>query len=251
MMMGRLGRVAVLALVVAVGGSAVTSAQLRPAANRADVIEVGEPIIISRDVLKLEMQRNIELREYVELYGWPEYAEVQEVQVQEPFAPYEVRLYYLRRDQYLAFGRVHVAPSVYDYGVVKYEGAISEADLNRLLTAQPTAAQAAEAPSEPPSQPPPPAKMDEQPEQKKAEAVEPEVEPMVMASAEVEPVPVPPAPSGDLEATIQRLEAAADRAAAAADDAERASTAAKNSAERATTTLDRVIEAQQAAAEHP
>ena len=146
MMMGRLGRVAVLALVVAVGGSAMAGAQLRPAANRADVIEIGEPIIISRDVLKLEMQRNIELREYVELYGWPEYAEVQEVQVQEPFAPYEIRLYYLRRDQYLAFGRVHVAPSLYDYGVVKYEGSISEADLNRLLTAQPTAAQAAEAP---------------------------------------------------------------------------------------------------------
>jgi hypothetical protein len=222
-MTGRLGGVAVLAAVVAVGGG-MSSAELRPATNRPDVIEVGEPVLISRDVLSLEMKRNVELREYIELYGWPEYSEVQEIQVKEPFAPYEVRLYYLRRDQYFAFGRVHVAPSVYDYGIMKYAGSIDEETLNRLLTAQATAAQAAEA--------------------------KPEQEPMVMASTEVEP-PAPPAPPGDLEATIQRLEAAADRAAVAADEAERASTAAKASAERATTTLDRVIEAQQAEAGQP
>ena len=44
------------------------------------------------------------------------------MQIDPPFAPYEVRLYYLRRNAYLAFGRVNVAPNVYDYGVRKYIG---------------------------------------------------------------------------------------------------------------------------------
>ena len=108
-----------------------------PAPERPEVIDIGPPILISRRVLALEMRRNVELRDWVRLYGAPEYSEVQEIQIDPPFAPYEVRLYYLRRNAYLAFGRVNVAPEVYDYGVRKYIGTIDPAVLDRLLTAQP------------------------------------------------------------------------------------------------------------------
>jgi len=111
--------------------------EMRPAVDRPDIMEVGDPILITRKVLGLEMRRNTDLRDWVRLYGTPDYAEVQEIQIDPPWASYEVRLYYLKRNAYLAFGRVNVAPSVYDYGVRKYVGSISPAVLERLLTAQP------------------------------------------------------------------------------------------------------------------
>ncbi len=110
--------------------------ETRPAIDRPDIIEVGEPILITRKMLAAEMRRNTDLRDWVRLYGAPEYAEVQEIQIDPPWAPYEVRLYYVRRNGYLAFGRVHVAPSVYNYGVRKYFGPINSSVLDRLLTAQ-------------------------------------------------------------------------------------------------------------------
>ena len=95
------------------------------------------PILIPRRSLALEMRRNTDLRDWIHLYGAPDYAEVQEIQIDPPWAPYEVRLYYLKRNAYLAFGRVNVAPNVYDYGVRKYVGPINAAVIDRLLTAQP------------------------------------------------------------------------------------------------------------------
>jgi hypothetical protein len=109
----------------------------KPAVDRPEILEVGEPLLISRKVLANEMKRNVELHDWVHLYGAPDYSEVQEITVDPPFAPYEVRLYYLRRDAYLAFGRVNVAPNVYDYGVRKYIGPINPAVVDRLLTAHP------------------------------------------------------------------------------------------------------------------
>lgn len=112
-------------------------AQSRPAAGRPDIADVGDPILINRKVLALEMKRNSDLRDWVRLYGAPDYAEVQEIEIDPPFAPYEVRLYYIKGNAYLAFGRVHVAPSLYDYGVRKYYGHLTASELDRLLTAQP------------------------------------------------------------------------------------------------------------------
>lgn len=117
--------------------SAVVEAQSRPALNRPEIIEVGDPILISRRTLAAEMTRNSDLRDWVRLYGVPEYAEVQEIEIEPPFAPYEVRLFYVKGNAYIAFGRVHVAPSLYDYGVRKYIGKIEPSELDRLLTAQP------------------------------------------------------------------------------------------------------------------
>lgn len=126
-----------VATFVGLGWSTVVEAQAQPALNRPEIIEVGDPILISRRTLAAEMTRNSDLRDWVRLYGVPEYAEVQEIEIEPPFAPYEVRLFYVKGNAYIAFGRVHVAPSLYDYGVRKYIGKIEPSELDRLLTAQP------------------------------------------------------------------------------------------------------------------
>ena len=131
-------RRAMLAMATAVLATAlqVQAEETRPAVDRPDIIEIGDPILITRKMLFAEMRRNTDLRDWVRLYGAPDYAEVQEIQIDPPWAPYEVRLYYVRRNGYLAFGRVHVAPSIYDYGVRKYFGPINTIVLDRLLTAK-------------------------------------------------------------------------------------------------------------------
>ncbi len=128
-----------VAAVLAVVGLGVVEAeaQARAAVDRPEIIEVGDPVLISRKTLAREMTRNTDLRAWVDLYGLPDYAEIQEIEIDPPWAPYEVRLYYLKGNAYLAFGRVHVAPSLYDYGVRKYVGNINPAELDRLLTAEP------------------------------------------------------------------------------------------------------------------
>ncbi len=126
-------------LVVAIATAAALQARAeesRPAIDRPEIREIGDPILIDRKMLAAEMRRDTDLRDWVHLYGAPEYAEVQEIEIDPPFAPYEVRLYYIRRNAYLAFGRVHVAPNVYDYGIRKYIGRITPDQLDRLLTAR-------------------------------------------------------------------------------------------------------------------
>ncbi|MGD9765565.1 MAG: hypothetical protein AB7V27_17850 [Candidatus Binatia bacterium] len=128
-----MGRWVLVALAMAAGvGTAVAQAS----DQRANVVDVGEPVLLSAKTLAAEMARNHELREWVRLYGLPEYAEVQEIEIDPPFAPYEVRLYYLKGNAYLAFGRVNVAPSLADFGVRKFIGPIDARDLDRLLTAR-------------------------------------------------------------------------------------------------------------------
>lgn len=135
-MMRRVAMVAAMAGTLAAATAAMAE-EWRPSIERPEIIEVGDPILVSRRVLALEMRRNVELRDWVRLYGAPEYTEVQEIEIDPPYAPYEVRLYYLRRNSYLAFGRVHVSPEVYDYGVRKYIGPIDPEVMDRLLTTMP------------------------------------------------------------------------------------------------------------------
>jgi len=118
----------------------VQAQEMRPAVDRPEIMEVGDPILINRRVLAQEMTRNMDLRDWVYLYGVPDYAEVQEIQIDPPWAAYEVRLYYLKRNAYLAFGRAHVSPSLWNYGARKYFGPINPSEVERLLTAQPAAA---------------------------------------------------------------------------------------------------------------
>ena len=142
------------AALLALGWAGGAQAQSHPAVNRPEIIEVGDPILISRRTLAAEMTRNSDLRDWVRLYGAPDYAEVQELEVDPPFAPYEVRLYYVKGNSYLAFGRVHVAPTLYDYGVRKYIGHIDPAELDRLLTAEPAVDIATAPPMYPETSPP-------------------------------------------------------------------------------------------------
>lgn len=126
--------------VVSLGLVGTAGAQLRPAVDRPEIMEVGDPILINSQVLRLEMKRNQDLRDWVRLYGSPDYAEVQQITIDPPWAPYEVRLYYIDGNTYVAFSRVNVAPNLYNYGVRKYMGEINRGELDRLLTAQPVEA---------------------------------------------------------------------------------------------------------------
>lgn len=144
----------VFAALLALSAAGAALAEGRPAVNRPEIIEVGDPILISRRTLAAEMTRNSDLRDWVRLYGTPDYAEVQEIELDPPFAPYEVRLYYIKGNAYLAFGRVHVAPSIYDYGVRKYVGKIDPSELDRLLTAAPAVDESVAPPVGPDTAPP-------------------------------------------------------------------------------------------------
>lgn len=135
MMVARLMVVVTLLTSVAILFSGSAFAGPEEALDRPGIVDLDEPILIDRDALRREMRLNVNLAEYIDLYGYPDYAEIQEVQLQEPFAPYEVRLYYLKQNNYMAYGRVHIAPIIDDFGVRKFEGPIPPSTLNRLLTA--------------------------------------------------------------------------------------------------------------------
>ena len=120
-----------------------------------------------------------------------------------------MRLYYLRRNQEVAYSRVNVSPMIRDFGVRMYEGPIPEETLDRLLTAHGEVLST-------------------------ASVTAPEEMPEAEAAA-------PRASSDDeVEAALVRLEAAADRAALAAEMAERASAAAVTSADHANAVLDKM-----------
>lgn len=150
------GRLFLSVLLAVVFAAAIpVSGQLRRRSpERPDVIEIGERIAISTEVLREEMKKNVALRDYIELYGWPDVAEVQEIAVDKPWAAYEVHLYYLRRLRHLVFGRVYVSPEFVDFGMKKYDGRMTEADIARLLGSPPTPT-ATPAPTPPPPSPPP------------------------------------------------------------------------------------------------
>lgn len=224
-MVVRLGLVGVL--LCGLGIATVNAAPApRPVVGRPDVLEVGEPLAIGREVLNTEMMRNSALRNYIEAYGWPDFAEVQEVTVEVPFAPYEVRLYYVRRNHMLAFSRVYVSPAVTDFGQRKFDGTIPPAVLARLMasTAPPVSRPVVMRPVNEPEAP--------------SVAVEPMMEPFetettVVTEERISAPGVATDEIGGLEEALMRMEAAADRAQRAADAAEQAGEAAQASAGRA------------------
>jgi len=117
--------------------SSVAALEFREEPYRVGIVDVGEPILLDYTELTNEMQKNTELRDWVHAYGRPEYAEYQRVELNDPFLPYEIRLYYIAGRRYVAFGGVSVAPSVKDFGVRKYIGKLDSAIVRRILTARP------------------------------------------------------------------------------------------------------------------
>lgn len=124
-------------------------AQPRPVPGRPGLYEIGEPFSISRQSLSQEMRRNDELRLYITQYGWPDYAEVQEILPQWPWSDYEVRLYYLDQRLALAYGRVFLSDDFPNYGSRRSIQVLTDETRDRLLTARPIAGVGAVAP--PPS----------------------------------------------------------------------------------------------------
>ncbi len=130
----RLFVAAACALVIS---TATYALDFREEPYRVGIIDVGQPILLEYPELTNEMNLNSELRDWIEAFGRPEYAEYQKIALTDPFFPYEIRLYYIEGRSYVAFGRVNVSPVVQDYGVRKYIGKLDSALLQRLLTARP------------------------------------------------------------------------------------------------------------------
>ena len=196
-------------LVPAAGLAIGPDVRLVTPANRPYIVEVGDPSPIDSYALDRERKIDSDLRAYLAFYGWPDYAETQEIEPNVPWDNYEVRVYYLRRNIQVHFGRAFVSPSVTDLGVIKFEGPMDPGTRDRIV-ALVTPANTGEP------------------------------EPVVIRRVEPAPVQVAAAPVDDIEAIVRRMEAAADRATAAAEKAAAASEAANASADRTVNILERL-----------
>jgi hypothetical protein len=193
--------VAAAVLASALPANAVGDVRRETTARRPYIVEIGEPYSISMETLEQEASNVLELQEYLRAYGYPDYAEIQEIQPQWPWESNEVRLYYLRRDLETDFGHVQLSDALPNLGVLKFLGPIPPDKAHQIEVIL----QARQAP--------PPAPV--------AEALAP-------AAA-----PAPEASTGGLsEALVARIEAAAERAAQAADRAVVESDAAIHAADR-------------------
>ncbi len=202
-------------LVQSYGAIATAEVRRETTARRPYIVEIGEPYRISRATLDREAARLEELRTYLDQYGYPDYAEVQEIRPEWPWDSYEIRLYYLRRNVEVDFGRAFTLAEAYpNLGLLKFQGGIPASKrLEIELALNP--------PSE--SMPPP---------------SEPAKGPETILPAQTQ--------KPSLEELVARVEAAADRAAAAAEDAVRQSEAAERAANRTIEVLDRLMQEEQA-----
>ncbi len=182
-------------------------------ARRPYIIEVGEAYSISNATLDAEAAKNADLREYLELYGQPNFAEIQEITPDWPWETYEVRVYYLHRNIEADFGRLPAIPAASDLGALKFQGGIPGAKRLQI-----------EAALAPPA----------------------EAEPAAPAETVSAAPPLRPAPESNLDAIIARMEAAADRATVAADQAAEQSAAAERAAMRTVSVVDKLSETQAA-----
>ena len=191
--------------------------------RRPYIVEVGEPYSIGTAVVDRESNTIDQLRDYLVAYGYPEYAEIQEIEPQWPWASYEVRLYYLRRNLEVVFGHVFVSEAAEDLGMMKFLDDITPEKRHQIDVIL-AARSAPPVVAPPPPPPPPPAP--------------------VMESAPAPPPPAPPAPppsgAGLKESLVERIEAAADRAAVAADKAAEQSEAAVRAADRTTSIVEKM-----------
>ncbi len=197
------GLLIVAALLISTApANAVGTVRREKTARRPYIIEVGEPYAISMESLKAEAQNLSELRDYLKDYGYPDYAEIQEIEPQWPWDVTEVRVYYLRRNLEADFGHVILSGAIPNLGVTAFIGEIPPEKAHQIEVIL----QARQAPTAP--------------------------APVVAAPA---PAMAPaPQPSSGLfsEALVARIEAAAERAAQAADRAVAESDAAINAADR-------------------
>ncbi len=172
-------------------------------ARRPYIVEVGEPYSITTEALDREARYISELSDYLSAYGYPDYAEIQDIAPDSPWAAYEVRVYYLNSDVEADFGHVILSEATPNLGVRKFVGHIPMAKRHEIEVI--LAARAA-----PPVVAAPPG-----------------------AAA-------PPATGASMEELVARVEAAADRAAQAANRAAEQSEAAVRSADRTVSILEKM-----------
>ncbi len=195
-------------LVAARTGPACAEVRRERSERRPYIVEVGQPFAITGERLEREMRRMSAVREFVGVYGYPDYAELQEIAPEWPWEPYEVRFYYMRPNLEVAFSPVFPLEALPNFGVLKYGGDITP-EKRREIDIVLQARQA------PPT----------------------EVAPAAPAAAAAPPAP---SPGGVTEALVARIEAAAERATQAADRAAQESEAAARAAERTVNIVDQL-----------
>lgn len=191
--------------------SSFAEVRLERPERRPYIIEVGQPYPIGGERLAYEVQHISAAREYVRHYGYPDYAEIQEISPEWPWEAYELRLYYMRPNFEVDFSPVFLSEALPNFGVLKSRAEITPEkrhEIDVVLEAR----QAPSAPVTVVSPPPAPAPAP----------------------------PVPPSAGGLSEALVARIEAAAERAAQAADRAAQDSEAAARAAERTVNIVDKM-----------
>jgi hypothetical protein len=195
-----LATIILLGAVAAGSGTASADVRRERLARRPYITEVGYPYAINARRLQYEIAHLTELQEYIQDYGYPDYAEIQEVSPDWPWVPYEVRLYYLRSNLEAAFGPVLLSPAMPNLGVLKFRGDITPEKRHEIDL-----------------------------------VLQSREKPAVPAPVRVSPAANSAAtqPAADpIEAAVGRIEVAAERAAQAADSAVAASEAAVRAADR-------------------
>jgi hypothetical protein len=198
-----------VAAVVLVATHAAADVRRERPDRRPYIVEIDHPYEISVARVAEEAKKLSDMAKYIEYYGYPEYAEIQEIQPVWPWDQHEVRLFYVRRNLQLDFGRVVFSPAAPNYGVLKHRSEIPPEKLRRIeliLEARRTPAPSAPATAEAPA-------------------------PAPVAATE-------PQGGGLTEALVARIEAAAERASQAADRAVEHSDAANRAADRAVNLVD-------------
>jgi hypothetical protein len=225
MRMTRKGFFVVVAITVTttLTGTAYGDVRREPDTRRQGVIEIGEPSPISIPALQREAAAISQLQEYLDQYGYPEYAETQAIGPQWPWESHEVRLFYLRRDVETIFGHVFLSEAAPNFGVLKFQDNIAPEKRHQIDAVL----QARSAPSAPAG---------------------PSSAADMSAPAPSAPAPATQPDSGQQssgapatqEGLVARIEAAADRAAAAADHAAEASDAAVRAADRTVSIVEKM-----------
>lgn len=189
----------------AASGTASADVRRERPARRPYITEVGYPYAINARRLQYEIAHLSELHGYVQDYGYPDYAEIQEISPDWPWVQYEVRLYYLRFNLEADFGAVLISSAMPDFGVLKFRGDITPEkrhEIELVLRSREKPAMPAPVRLSPP------------------------------AAAAMQPDPI--------EASVARIEAAAERAAQAAESAVAQSAAAVRAADRTVNVVNKM-----------
>jgi len=108
-----------LLLLASGAGAATGEVRRERPARRPYIVEIGQPYAIGVERLQYEADHISALKVYLEEYGYPDYAEIQEILPEWPWEQYEVRLYYMPANLEVDFGPVFVSDATPNFGMLK------------------------------------------------------------------------------------------------------------------------------------